>query len=621
MDAVRVSLAEKAAELLRRDPDLSGHRGRGRPGRPGLARGARSAPRADRARARRGAAVPRALGGAPAVDPRRHRPQRAPAAVLRPPGLGRRSGARRRVSVVFTDLEGFTRFTARRRRRGRPLPARRPPPDDRAHRAQPRRQGRQAARRRADAVLPRAPRPPCYCALDLVEVPADLRLRAGVHVGEAVVTADDLIGHDVNIAARVAAVGQGRAGAGHGRACATRSASCAASTFGRARRRTFKGVGEADQRLPRRPLVAEHRWPTPDRAPRSWPSRPTRARRRARTSTRASSTGVRADVERGRAVRRRCWRRTRTTRSAPRSRCASSARCTASCSTVGRRSWPRSTRPSAATPTRATSARVFVGDGARARRRGGAADRRRRADERGRPLGAARRRLRRGGGTARACRCGCSRSAPARGSTCAGTTTPTTRAPPSPATRTARCGSPACGTGTPPALPPALRRSVERRGCDRNPLDPTTDEGCRTLARLRVARPARPVRAAARRRRGGPPRARRRRAGRRRSSGSSTAGRSRPRGGDGGGRTRSCCSTCPPSAAAARRRRSPPRASGPSPRRAAGLAAHGARPATHAELRLTTWPGGDERLLATAGFHGRPIRWLAASGACHGRAR
>lgn len=29
-----------------------------------------------------------------------------------------------------------------------------------------------------------------------------------------------------------------------------------------------------------------------------------------------------------------------------------------------------------------------------------------------------------------------------------------------------------------------------------------------------------------------------------------------------------------------------------------------------AEVRLTTWPGGAERLLATAGFHGRDVRWL-----------
>lgn len=32
-----------------------------------------------------------------------------------------------------------------------------------------------------------------------------------------------------------------------------------------------------------------------------------------------------------------------------------------------------------------------------------------------------------------------------------------------------------------------------------------------------------------------------------------------------------------------------------------------------AELRLTTWPGGEERLLATSGYHGRPIHWLWSS--------
>jgi hypothetical protein len=31
----------------------------------------------------------------------------------------------------------------------------------------------------------------------------------------------------------------------------------------------------------------------------------------------------------------------------------------------------------------------------------------------------------------------------------------------------------------------------------------------------------------------------------------------------------------------------------------------------HAEVRLTMWPGGRERVLATAGFHGQPVRWLS----------
>jgi hypothetical protein len=31
----------------------------------------------------------------------------------------------------------------------------------------------------------------------------------------------------------------------------------------------------------------------------------------------------------------------------------------------------------------------------------------------------------------------------------------------------------------------------------------------------------------------------------------------------------------------------------------------------HAEVQLTSWPGGTERLLATAGYHGQPVRWLS----------
>jgi hypothetical protein len=53
---------------------------------------------------------------------------------------------------------------------------------------------------------------------------------------------------------------------------------------------------------------------------------------------------------------------------------------------------------------------------------------------------------------------------------------------------------------------------------------------------------------------------------------------------------------------------------------AAGAGAHDGAPVAwlrmepageRAELRLTTWPGGHEELMASAGYHGRPIRWLA----------
>ena len=30
----------------------------------------------------------------------------------------------------------------------------------------------------------------------------------------------------------------------------------------------------------------------------------------------------------------------------------------------------------------------------------------------------------------------------------------------------------------------------------------------------------------------------------------------------------------------------------------------------HAEIRLTIWPGGVTRLLATSSYHGPPIRWM-----------
>jgi hypothetical protein len=33
---------------------------------------------------------------------------------------------------------------------------------------------------------------------------------------------------------------------------------------------------------------------------------------------------------------------------------------------------------------------------------------------------------------------------------------------------------------------------------------------------------------------------------------------------------------------------------------------------TPTELRLTLWPGGEEQLLATAGFHLGPVHWRAA---------
>ena len=73
--------------------------------------------------------------------------------------------------------------------------------------------------------------------------PAPLRLRAGVHCGEAVVTRDDVIGHVVNVAARVTEAARG------GEVLATGAAVEAAGSLrgvevSRGRRRTFKGLDE-----------------------------------------------------------------------------------------------------------------------------------------------------------------------------------------------------------------------------------------------------------------------------------------------------------------------------------------------------------------------------------------
>ena len=70
-----------------------------------------------------------------------------------------------------------------------------------------------------------------------------------MHTGEAVVTADDLIGHDVNIAARVAAAAKG------GQVLATVAVrdevgGLRGVAFGRARRRSFKGVEHPVQVCP-----------------------------------------------------------------------------------------------------------------------------------------------------------------------------------------------------------------------------------------------------------------------------------------------------------------------------------------------------------------------------------
>ena len=249
VEAVRVGMWERAADLLRRDP--------------GLTDTAVEVGLVDRAWLEEPGRRP--IRTVPAIDVVQRFLERS--VERRPSALGaiglnalqllayehphdRRPDSRQiPVSIVFTDLEGFTRFTERHG-------------DDAAlellaehHRVIGpivRSRGGKVVKRLGDGLMLSFPsaESAVLAALELVDVPPDeLRLRAGVHTGEAVVTSDDLIGHDVNIAARVAAEAKG------GQVLATVAVREAVgelrgATFGRARRRSLKGVEHALQVCP-----------------------------------------------------------------------------------------------------------------------------------------------------------------------------------------------------------------------------------------------------------------------------------------------------------------------------------------------------------------------------------
>jgi adenylate cyclase len=150
------------------------------------------------------------------------------------------------VTVMFTDLEGFTRFTADNG-------------DEAAvalvaeHQRQVgpiiRSRGGRVVKRLGDGLMMVFPAPEAAVLaglelVDTVEVP--LRLRAGIHLGEAVVTHDDILGHAVNVAARITE----EAPPGvvltsvEVRAAVSREADgvLRGVTFGRARRHKLKGL-------------------------------------------------------------------------------------------------------------------------------------------------------------------------------------------------------------------------------------------------------------------------------------------------------------------------------------------------------------------------------------------
>jgi class 3 adenylate cyclase len=156
-------------------------------------------------------------------------------------GGGAGGGTPRQITVLFTDLEGFTAFTdtrgdaaaldliAEHHRRAGPMV---------------RQWNGRIVKHLGDGLLCTFEDPGhgVRAALDLLgSAPEPLRLRAGVHMGEATVSRQDVVGHVVNVAARVCEYADG------GQAVVTADVAAAAAEtpglkFGRTRSRRLKGI-------------------------------------------------------------------------------------------------------------------------------------------------------------------------------------------------------------------------------------------------------------------------------------------------------------------------------------------------------------------------------------------
>lgn len=145
------------------------------------------------------------------------------------------------LTVVFTDLEGFTRYTSEV---GDETAAQLIAEHQRLMGPVVRSRGGRVVKRLGDGLMLTFPAPEAavLAALELVElIDGPLKLRVGLHVGEAVVTRDDLLGHVVNVAARITEAAAG------GVVLASVDVREAVAplpgvAFGRARRHRLKGV-------------------------------------------------------------------------------------------------------------------------------------------------------------------------------------------------------------------------------------------------------------------------------------------------------------------------------------------------------------------------------------------
>jgi adenylate cyclase len=149
------------------------------------------------------------------------------------------------LTIVFTDLEGFTSYTARE---GDETASRVVTEHQKVVGPIVRSRGGRILKHLGDGLLVTftSPEAAVLAGLELVESHEDpLPMRVGMHTGEVLVRRDhDVVGHVVNLAARVAESAKG------GEVLVTVDVRTAVGKldgveFTRARRRDFKGVGES----------------------------------------------------------------------------------------------------------------------------------------------------------------------------------------------------------------------------------------------------------------------------------------------------------------------------------------------------------------------------------------
>jgi adenylate cyclase len=151
------------------------------------------------------------------------------------------------LAVAFTDLENFSAFTARE---GDEASCRFLSDHKRAVGPVVRSRGGRIVKQLGDGLLLTFPSAEAgvLAALELLDVePEPLRLRVGLHVGEVLVLPDrDVVGHVVNVAARVAESARGSEVL---TTDAVRDAAreLAGVSFGRSRRHALRGTNETIQ--------------------------------------------------------------------------------------------------------------------------------------------------------------------------------------------------------------------------------------------------------------------------------------------------------------------------------------------------------------------------------------